>query len=51
MTLVLKVNRPGQLNFFDFFEIPDLENVRNDTKFESIAFLQPEIRKVTRMYV
>ena len=31
---------------FGFFEILDIENVRIDTKIESIAGIQPEISKV-----
>jgi hypothetical protein len=31
---------------FGFFEILDIENVRIDTKIESIVGIQPEISKV-----
>ena len=35
MTLVLKVNR--QVIYFSFFEIPDLRNVKIDTKINSAS--------------
>ena len=31
---------------FELSEIPDIENVRIDTKIESIAYIQPELSKV-----
>ena len=33
-------------NFFNIFDILDLENVRIDTKINFVSCLQPEIRKV-----
>ena len=46
LTLDIKVNHQGQVADFGFFEILDIENVRIDTKIESIACIQPEISKV-----
>ena len=46
LTLKIKVNHQGQVTDFEFFEILDIENVRIDTKIESIAGIQPEISKV-----
>ena len=40
MTLGLKVNRQGQVIYFNFFEIPDLRNVRINTKINSVSQLQ-----------
>ena len=37
MTLVLKVNRQGQVIYFNFFEILDLRNVEIDTKINSAS--------------
>ena len=37
MTLVLKVNRQGQVIYFSFSEIPDLRNVKVDTKINSAS--------------
>ena len=37
MTLVLKVNRQSQVIFFSFSEIPDLRNVKIDTKINSAS--------------
>ena len=37
MTLVFKVNRQGHVIYFKFFEIPDLRNVRIDTKINSAS--------------
>ena len=37
MTLVLKVNRQGQVIYFNLFEIPDLRNVKIDTKINSAS--------------
>ena len=45
MTLVLKVNRQGQVIYFNFFEIPDLRNVKIDTKIKSASYLQVLLRK------
>ena len=45
MTLVLKVNRQGQVIYFNFFEIPDLWNVRMNTKINSASQLQVLLRK------
>ena len=46
VTLSFKVNRQGHINFFNIFDIYDLENVRIDTKINFVSCLQPEIRKV-----
>ena len=45
MTLVLKVNRQGQVIYFYFFEISDLRNVRINTKINSVSQLQVLLRK------
>ena len=45
-TSKIKVNHQGYVIENRFFEIPDCENVRIDTKMESIASILPEIRKV-----
>ena len=37
MTLDFKVNRQGHVIYFIFFEIPDLKNVRIDTKINSAS--------------
>ena len=37
LTLKIKVNCQGQATELGFFEILDIENVRIDTKIESIA--------------
>ena len=37
MTLVLKVNRQGQVIYFIFFEIPDLSIVKINTKIISAS--------------
>ena len=49
MTLSCKVNRQGQVIFFNIFDIPDLENVRIGTKIKSVACIQPEMRKVIQL--
>ena len=46
VALSSKVNRQDHVIFFNIFDIPDLENVRIDTKIKSVACIQPEIRKV-----
>ena len=45
-TLEIKVKHQGQETENRFSEILDIENVRIDTKIESIASIQPEISKV-----
>ena len=46
MTLVLKINRQGQVIHFNFFEIPDLGNVKIDTKDQlCLILLQVLLRK------
>ena len=45
MTLILKVNRQGQVIYFNFFEISDLRNVEIDTKINSASYLQVMLRK------
>ena len=37
MTLIFKVNRQGHVIYFNFFEIPDIMNVRIDTKINSAS--------------
>ena len=37
MTSVLKVNRQGQMIYFSFSEIPDIRNVKIDTKIKSAS--------------
>ena len=37
MTLVLKVNRQGQVIYFNLFEISDRRNVKIDTKINSVS--------------
>ena len=49
LTLIFKVDLQGQVIYFGLFEILDLENVEINTKIESVACLQSEIRKVTQM--
>ena len=44
LTLEIKVNHQDQVTHFGFFEILDIVNVRIDTKIESIACIQPDIR-------
>ena len=48
LTLKIKVNRQGQVTELGVSEFLDIENVRIDTKIESIACTQPEISKVIR---
>ena len=45
MTLVLKVNRQGQVIYFNFFEILDLRNVKINTKINSASLFQVLLRK------
>ena len=37
MTLSLKVNRRGHVIYFSFSELPDLKNVKIDTKIKSAS--------------
>ena len=37
MTLISKVNRQGQVIYFNFFEISDLRNVKIDIKINSAS--------------
>ena len=46
LTSEIQVNHQGQVIENGFSEIPDFENVRIDTKIESIAGILPEIIKV-----
>ena len=48
LTLKIKVNRQSQVTElgFGFSEFHDIENVRIDTKIESIACTQQEISKI-----
>ena len=45
MTLVLKVNRQGQVIYCNFFEILDLKNVKINTEINSASLLQVLLRK------
>ena len=45
MTLILKVNRQGQVIYFNFFEIPDLGNVKIDTKINSVVIITSPVTK------
>ena len=40
ITLIFWVNPQGQVNNFVFFEIPDLEKVRYNTKIKSVVYIQ-----------
>ena len=51
VTLNSKVNRQSHKIFFNLCDIPDLENVRIDTKINFVSCLQPEIRKVMQKSV
>ena len=44
-TLIFKVNHQGQVTDCGFSEILDIVNVRIDTKIESVACIQQELRK------
>ena len=46
LILKIKVNHQDQVADIGFFEILDIENVRIDTKIESIVGIQPEISKI-----
>ena len=46
LTFIFKINHQGQMTDFKFSEIPDIVNVRIDTKIKSAACMQPELRKV-----
>ena len=49
LTFIFKVNHRSQVTDFGFSEILDLANVRIDTKIESVACIQPKIRKVIQL--
>ena len=49
--MTFKVKCQGQVFGFVFFEIPDLEKVRIDTKILSVLYIQPEIGKVMIVYI
>ena len=51
LTLTSKVKCQGQVIYFAFFEILDLEKVRIDTEILSVLYIQPEIRKVIGVYI
>ena len=51
LTLTFEVNCQGQVIYFVFFEILDLEKVRIDTEILSVPYIQPEIRKVIIVYM
>ena len=51
LTLIFKVNRQGHEFYFNFFDIPDLNNARINTKIKSVSCLQPEITKVIPVHV
>ena len=46
LTFIFKVNHQGQVTDLGFSKILDIVNVRIDTKIESVACIQPELRKV-----
>ena len=50
-TLTFKVNCQGKVIDFVFSEILDLEKVRIDIEILSLLYIQPEIRKVIRVYI
>ena len=52
LTFIFRVNHQGQVNVSGFSEIPDIGNVRIDTKIKSTACIQPELGKVIQwMYM
>ena len=51
LTLTFKVKCQGQVIGFVFFEIFILKKVRIDTKILSVQYIQPEIRKVIKVYI
>ena len=51
LTLIFKVKGHGHEIYFSFFDIPDLQNARIDTKIKSVSCLQPEITKVIPVHV
>ena len=51
LTLTFKVNCQGQVISFVFFEILDLEKVGINTEILSVPYIQPEIRKVKKVYI
>ena len=51
LTLTFKVNCQSQVIGFVFFEILDLEKFRIDTEILFSLYIQPEIRKVTIVYI
>ena len=48
LTLILKVNCQGYVNYFGLFEIPDLENGDIDAKIRPVACIPSETKKVTQ---
>ena len=51
LTLTFKVNCQGQVIGFVFIENLDLVKVRIDTEILSLLYIQPEIRKVMKVYI
>ena len=51
LTLIFKVEGQGHEIYFSFFDIPDLENARIDTKIKSVSCLQAEITKVIQVHI
>ena len=49
VTFSSKVNRQGHVICSNIFDITDLENVWFDIKIKSVAYIQPEIRKVLQL--
>ena len=45
LTFLFKVNHQGQMSDFEFSEIVGIVNVRIDTKINSAACIQPELKK------
>ena len=51
LTLIFEINRQGLEIYFNFVDIPDLEDAKIDTKIKSVLCLQPEITKVISVHV
>ena len=45
LTFIFKVNHQGQVTDFGFSEILNIVNIGIDTKIESAACIQPELKK------
>ena len=51
MTLIFKVKGQGHAINFSFFDIPDLKNVRIDTKIEFVSRFLQEVTKVIPVHI